>query len=326
MAFSTETYAILLKKIKGVATGVSTARYDGNTRSVIFTCNDGTTLSVPMPNGLSNAEIEMIGHMTLEQEEDGSYYIAVDGERIGSKTCNFTTSTTVGSLPSGTKLESVEPADVLEQMLVAKFPPSIAFTSTLSESGIYEIGETQDVKLDIKVTKQSYDIKKVEITSTPSLPEFTKNITASPWTYSEETSISDTQTVTVKAIDVEGLNSTKSIKYNFVYPMYASYVDTTVTTLDESDVISGQKIIKSKGAITLAYSSNDTLLRPVFSYPKIYGKLTSIQDVLNKIELISNYELQELQIETLDGNITNYYVYVANTEAILDNFEIKFSW
>ena len=324
--FSTEAYALLLKKLKGVATGVSTARYDGDTRSVIFTCNDGTTLSVPMPNGLSNAEIEMIGHMTLEQEEDGSYYIAVDGERIGSKTCSFTTSTTVGSLPSGTKLESVEPADVLEQMLVAKFPPSIAFTSTLSESGTYEIGETQDVKLDIKVTKQSYDIKKVEITSTPSLSEFTKNITASPWTYSGEISISDTQTVTVKATDVEGLNSTKSIKYNFVYPMYASYVDTTVTILDESDVISGQKIIKSKGAITLAYSSNDTLLRPVFSYPKTYGKLVSIQDVLNKIELISNYELQELQIETLDGNITNYYVYVANTEAILDNFEIKFSW
>lgn len=326
MAFSTETYAILLKKIKGVATGVSTARYDGDTRSVIFTCNDGTTLSVPMPNGLSNAEIEMIGHMTLEQEEDGSYYIAVDGERIGSKTCSFTTSTTVGSLPSGTKLESVEPADVLEQMLVAKFPPSITFTSTLSESGTYEIGETQDVKLDIKVTKQSYDIKKVEITSIPSLPEFTKTITASPWTHSGEISISDTQTVTVKATDVEGLNSTKSIKYNFVYPMYASYVDTTVTTLDESDVISGQKIIKSKGTVTLAYSSNDTLLRPVFAYDASYGQLKKITDVLNQIELMSDYTMHEVQIETLDGNMTDYYVYVANTEAILDNFEIKFSW
>lgn len=320
------TYVLLLKKIKGVATGVSTARYNADTREVIFTCNDGTELAVPMPNGLSPDQIEMINHMSLEGNVDEGFYIAVDGERVGSKTCNFTTSTTVGSLPSGTKLEGVEPADVLEQMLVAKFPPSIALTSTLSESGTYEIGEIQDVKLDIKVTKQSYDIKKVEITSTPSLPEFTKNITATPWTYSGETSISDTQTVTIKATDIEGLSSTKSIKWNFVYPLYASYVDTTVTTLDESDVISGQKIIKSKGVITLAYSSNDTLLRPVFAYPKTYGKLVSIQDVLNKIELISNYELQELQIETLDGNMTRYYVYVANTEAILDNFEIKFSW
>lgn len=326
MAFSTETYALLLKKIKGVATGVSTARYDGDTRSIIFTCNDGTTLSVPMPNGLSNAEIEMIGHMTLEEDEVGNFYIAVDGERVGSKTCSFTTSTTVGALPSGTKLDGVEPADVLEQMLVAKFPPAITFTSSLAESGTYEIGEVKNITLDTKVAKQSYDIKKIEITSTPSLPEFNKTITASPWTYSGEISISDTQTVTVKATDVEGLSSTKSIKYNFVYPMYASYVDVTVITLDESDVISGQKLIKSKGAITLAYSSNNTLLRPVFAYPKTYGQLKSIMDKLNKIELVSNYELQELPIETLDGNTVNYYVYVAMTDAILDNFEITFSW
>lgn len=320
------TYALLLKKIKGVATGASTVRYNGDTREVVFTCNDGTELSVPMPNGLTSAEIEMISHMTLEEDESGNFYIAVDGERVGSKTCSFTTSTTVGSLPSGTKLESVEPADVLEQMLVAKFPPSITFTYSLAESDIYEIGEVKDITLETKVTKQSYDIKKVEITSTPSLAEFTKTVTTAPWTHSGTVTISDTQTVTAKATDIEGLSSTKTIKYNFVYPMYASYVDTTVTTLDDVDIISGQKVIKQKGAITLAYSSNDTLLRPVFAYPKIYGKLSSIQDVLNKIELISNYELQELQIECLDGDIINYYAYVANTEAILDNFEIRFSW
>jgi hypothetical protein len=268
----------------------------------------------------------MIGHMTLEEDESGNFYIAVDGERVGSKTCNFTTSTTVGSLPSGTKLESVEPADVLEQMLVAKFPPSLSFTSSLAESVIYEIGDEQEVTLETKATKQSYYIKKLEISSTPSLAEFTKTVTTAPWTHSGTVTISDTQTVTAKATDIEGLSNTKTIKYNFVYPLYASYVDTTVTTLDDVDIISGQKVIIQKGAITLAYSSNNTLLRPVFAYPKIYGKLSSIQDVLNKIELISNYELQELQIECLDGDIINYYAYVANTEAILDNFEIRFSW
>ena len=108
--------------------------------------------------------------------------------------------------------------------------------------------------------------------------------------------------------------------------MYASYVDASIVDITEADVISGQKLVRAKGATTLAYSSNDTLLRPVFAYPKEYGQLKSVQDVLNQIELITNYEVQELQIETLDGNMTDYYVYVANTEAILDNFEIKFSW
>ena len=326
MAMDIVVYSMLLKKIKGVATGVSTATYDGDTRSIIFRCNDNTTLRVPVPNGLSSAEIEMISHMTLEQEEDGSYYIAVDGERIGSKTFNFKTTTAVGSLPAGTNLVSVECADVLEQMLVAKLPPSITFTSSLAESGTYEIGEVQDITLDIAVTKQNYDIKKVEITSTPSLAEFTKNITASPWTHSGQISISDSQTVTVKATDVENLSSTKSIKWNFVYPMYASYVSADVTEITEADIISGQKLVRAKGVTTLAYTSNDTLLRPVFAFDASYGQLKKITDVLNQIELMSDYTMHEVQIETLDGNMTDYYVYVANTEAILDNFEIKFSW
>ena len=84
--------------------------------------------------------------------------------------------------------------------------------------------------------------------------------------------------------------------------------------------------VKPKGATTLAYTSNDVLLRPVFAYPKSYGELKKITDVLNQIELITNYTKYEIQIECLDGNMVDYYTYVSNTEAILDNFEIKFSW
>ena len=320
------TYVLLLKKIKGVETGTSSTRYNSATREIIFTCNDGTELAVEMPNGLSTEQIEMLNHMSLEGDVDTGFYIAVDGERVGSKTCTFKTTTTVGNLSANTNLVSVEPADVLEQMLVAKLPPSISFTSSLAESDTYEIGELQDITLDIVVTKQNYDIKKVEITSTPSLAEFTKNITVSPWTHSGQMSISDSQTVTVKATDVENLSSTKSIKWNFVYPMYASYVSADVTDITEADIISGQKLVRAKGATTLAYTSNDTLLRPVFAFDASYGQLKKITDVLNQIELMSDYTMHEVQIETLDGNMTDYYVYVANTEAILDNFEIKFSW
>ena len=320
------TYALLLKKIKGVASGASGVRYNSSTREIIFTCNDGTELSISMPNGLTTSQIEMISHMTLEGDAETGFYIAVNGERVGSKTCSFKTSITVGALPSGTKLDAVDPADVLEQILVAKNPPLISFTSSVDATKVYEIGSPTDIKLDIAVTKQSYDVKKVEITSSPTLSDFTKTITSSPFTYTNNMTISNTQTVNVKATDAEGLLANKSIVYNFVYSIYASYVDNSVTTITESDVISGQKLVKSKGTITIAYSSGDTLLRPVFAYPKAYGQLKKITDKLNNIELISNYELQEVQIETLDGNMTDYYVYVSSTEAILDNFEIIFTW
>ena len=320
-------YSLLKKMVNGVATGLSKVNYDAENKQLVFTCNDSTILRISVPDGVSKKQQEMLSHMTLEQEEEtGSYYIAVDGERIGSKTCSFTTSVEVGALKSGTKLENRECADVLHDILVAKYPPEITFTSSLLTTSYYEIGEEKDVTLDIAVNKKSYDLKKVEITSTPSLAEFTKNITASPWAHSGQMSISDSQTVTVKAIDVENLSSTKSIKWNFVYPMYASYVSADVTEITEADIISGQKAIKPKQAITLAYTSNDTLLRPVFAFDASYGQLKKITDVLNQIELMSDYTMHEVQIETLDGNMTDYYVYVANTEAILDNFEIKFSW
>lgn len=321
------TYALLAQKIRGVATGVSTASYDADTRSIKFVTNDNQIITVPVPNGLSNREIEMINHMTMEVEEDGSVYIAVDGERIGSKLCYFTTSVGVGALPTNTKLDGVEPADVLQSILVAKYPPEITFTSSLPTTSYYEIGEEKDVALDIAVNKKSYDLKKVEISSTPTLSDFTKNITTAPWTHSGSFTISESQRVTVKATDVEGLVSTKNIDYNFIYPIYASYITADVVDITEADIISGQKVIKPKGDITLKYTSNDVLLRPVFAYPQEYGKpLKSIMDVANKIELITNYTLYEVEIETLDGNMTPYYAYVSNTEAILDNFEIRFSW
>lgn len=320
-------YSLLKKMVNGVATGLSKVNYDAENKQLVFTCNDSTILRISVPDGVSKKQQEMLSHMTLEQEEEtGSYYIAVDGERIGSKTCSFTTSVEVGALKSGTKLENRECADVLHDILVAKYPPEITFTSSLLTTSYYEIGEEKDVTLDIAVNKKSYDLKKVEITSTPSLAEFTKNITASPWAHSGQMSISDSQTVTVKATDVENLSSTKSIKWNFVYPMYASYVSADVTEITEADIISGQKLVRAKGATTLAYTSNDTLLRPVFAFDASYGQLKKITDVLNQIELMSDYTIHEVQIETLDGNMTDYYVYVANTEAILDNFEIKFSW
>lgn len=264
--------------------------------------------------------------MELAGNDEDGFYITVDGERVGSKTCNFKTSVEVGALKSGAVFNNVEAADVLEQILVAKYPPEITFTSSLSTTSYYEIGEEQDVTLDITVNKKSYDLKKVEITSTPTLSDFNKNITTAPWSHSGSFTISESQRVTVKATDVEGLVSTKNIDYNFIYPIYASYITADVVDITEADVISGQKVIKPKQAITLAYTSNDTLLRPVFAFDASYGQLKKITDVLNQIELMSDYTMHEVQIETLDGNMTDYYVYVANTEAILDNFEIKFSW
>lgn len=324
------TYALLLKKIRGVATGVSGCVYNSDTRELVFTCNDGTPLTVPVPNGLTTQQIEMIKHMTLEGDAETGFYIAVDGERIGSKTCDFKTSITVGALPSGTVLDKVDPADVLEQILVMKNPPSILFTSSVSSTNTYEIGSDTDIELDIKVVKQSYDLANVNITSTPSLAQFTKNVnvSTSPYNYSGSMTINNTQTIIVKATDVEGLVSTNSIKYNFVYPSYLGYGEAidTIDVIEEADVIAGMKLVRAKTALTTKLNTNNILLKPMFSYPKSFGELKSILDVKNGFEMIDNYDKKEIDIECLNGTTQTYYCYMQKTQAILTNFEIKFSW
>lgn len=321
-------YSLLKKMVNGVATGLSKVNYDAENKQLVFTCNDSTILRISVPDGVSKKQQEMLSHMTLEGDEETGFYIAVDGERIGSKTCSFKTSIEVGALKSGTVLNNVECADVLEQILVAKYPPEIAFTSSLPTTSYYEIGEEKDVTLDIAAIKKSYDIKKLEISSTPSLTEFTKTVTTTPWTHSGTVTISDSQTVTVKATDIEGLNTTKSIKYNFVYPSYLGYGEATDTidVIEEADVIAGMKLVRAKTALTTKLNSNDVLMKPMISYPKSFGELTSILDVKNGFEMLSNYDKKEIDIECLDGTMQTYYCYMQKTQAILSNFEIKFLW
>lgn len=324
-------YSLLKKMVNGVATGLSKVNYDAENKQLVFTCNDSTILRISVPDGVSKKQQEMLSHMTLEQEEEtGSYYIAVDGERIGSKTCSFTTSVEVGALKSGTKLENRECADVLHDILVAKYPPAISFTSSVDQTKVYEIGASTDIELQVKVTKQSYDLKKVDITSSPALPDFTKSTTVStsPYTYSGNMTISDTQTVSVKATDVEGLILNKLIKYEFVHPTYLGYGEATDTidTIEEADVIAGMKLVRAKSALTIKLNSNGVLMKPMISYPKSFGELTSILDVKNGFEMLSNYDKKEIEIECLDGTTQTYYCYMQKTQVILTNFEIKFTW
>ena len=67
-------------------------------------------------------------------------------------------------------------------------------------------------------------------------------------------------------------------------------------------------------------------MKPMISYPKSFGELTSILDVKNGFEMLSNYDKKEIDIECLDGTMQTYYCYMQKTQAILSNFEIKFLW
>lgn len=50
MAFSPETFALLMGKIQGLASGISSVTVGSNKQSLVFTTTNGTTVTVSIPN------------------------------------------------------------------------------------------------------------------------------------------------------------------------------------------------------------------------------------------------------------------------------------
>lgn len=53
-------YALLNRKIKGLASGISNITYNSTTLSLEFTCTNGTVINVPVPNPLTAQEVKFV--------------------------------------------------------------------------------------------------------------------------------------------------------------------------------------------------------------------------------------------------------------------------
>ena len=85
MAMDTSTYAILKKKITGLASGIKSVSVGSDNKSLVFTCNDAasTQITVNLPNPINDPPL--INKITLDTATNELMY---DGVKICK--CNFT--------------------------------------------------------------------------------------------------------------------------------------------------------------------------------------------------------------------------------------------
>ena len=80
MAFSPETFALVMGKIKGLASGISSVAVGSNNQSLVFTTTNGTTITVSIPNPINT--VELCNKLSI----DASNHLLYDGKRIAEYT------------------------------------------------------------------------------------------------------------------------------------------------------------------------------------------------------------------------------------------------
>lgn len=301
-------YASLLKKIRGVASGIADIEYNHDTSTLDFICVDGTVIKVPL-DGTS-----------LTQEQI-----------IATVSCGAVSAGDV--IPANTDITALT-----KRLLVKDLAPSVTITSTKSNTIVYEKGVSISPTFTVEVNKiQSFDadIKNVTFSSNPTDANFnmvdnTPNATTN--TYTKTTTISDTVEYTVKATNTGDKVGNKKYKYTFVNPTWYGVLPETfnATTVTENDIKGiGTKELKDIASIkTSGWTVNFTAdMEKIFiAYDASYGNLTSIKDVTNGFELISGFENVTIPIVTADGSTVNYKFYIASTRGRYNDMPVLFKW
>lgn len=293
------TYAILLKKIKSALSGISTIKLGSDGVSIDIETNDGQTFNIPIPEATTTSDI-------ISTVNAGAI-------KIGDK------------VKRGENLQRFA-----EQLLIDDLAPSIALNLSCSDGLPYnefrEKGTSIDITANAIVTKNTYDISKVEWLDGIVATESNVPVTGGTFT-KNKTGVSDTIKITCKATDSNNTVGSSFKKVVFVDPVYMSLVDPSIdtTNITASDLTgNGTKILKDNNGFDCTVTAN--LEKVVFSYPKSWGKLKSILDSSNNFELLSAYEQTEVDITTIDGRTETYYVYIPVLESSVTDFVYRLTW
>ena len=226
-------------------------------------------------------------------------------------TRDITSNVTCGGIKPGDKVSAGDNlTDVIERILNEYQSPTITINlnpgKTLYEKGVDSLNTLQITAI---VTKKSNSIKSIKYyLDSSELEELTDSIDnianggTFPFTYNGLIN----NDVTVKVVANDGKSDTiKTMDIKFVYPIYTKIGSNT----EVKNIIEKEDFILDNINVT-----NDSI---VFSYPSIYGNITSILDS-NGFEYLEGFTKN-----SITKNGVPYYEYVSPV-ATLSNFKYTF--
>ena len=270
--------------------------------------------------------------LTLKDKKQGFTIIkngAVDTYReLTLDTSNFATKEELNMTndeldTAQTDIMSLEEA--LARLLNPYKAPIVAMSLVQSPEGsVFEKGDVVNItRLRAKVDKGSDDISKV------SFYQGEEELAATPngifYDYEFNNAIQLQDSIDEGYYKVEVTDASNNIiganaqAINFVYPYYFGVIDENAI-IDGNTIKGLNKVIEIKKDQSYIYTSNNQHM--VFAFPKAYGSLTQIVDA-NGFILTATFDVEEVDVECLDGTTQSYYVY-KNGASTISNYNITF--
>ena len=233
----------------------------------------------------------------------------------------FATKTELAETDAGvTTLE-----EAIAKLLNPYKAPEVSMSLVQSPEGsVFEKGDVVNItRLRAKVDKGSDDISKV------SFYQGEEELAATPngifYDYEFNNAIQLQDSIDEGYYKVEVADASNNIvganaqAINFVYPYYFGVIDENAI-IDGNTINGLNKVIEIKKDQSYIYTSNNQHM--VFAFPKAYGSLSQIVDA-NGFILTATFDVEEVDVECLDGTTQSYYVY-KNGASTISNYNITF--
>lgn len=325
------TFAVLMSKIKSCLTGIASMDIGDDKKSIVITNNDGDKFTLNIPNPIDHPDfVNKLGW------DDAENCLTYDGELIkadSETTADIVSTVECGAIKVGDRVKAATNLQgVVEQLLIKEEKPSVILTISISDGNTYDTIREKGVNVTATckatIVKKTYNISKVDWISGIIATE--TSVSATGGTFTRTLSASSDVTIICRATDTNNLTGSASKILSFVNPMYTAYInkDIDTTTITEDMVTGGAKLLKKKNTFTTDKIVLDKE-KFCFAYDSSYGVLSSIKDVNNNFECINAFNRIEMDITTADGTIIKYYVYLMESDEILedsDNFKYQIKW
>lgn len=340
MAFSAETYAILLKKIKAFLSGIGDVKAIPPNKLEFTNINTNNKFIVTLPMNMTQDELDWLQIMAvnlLENPDTGK--LEYKGIPIESTiTENIKATVNCGAVSSGeTVAKDLNLTQFAKRLLQKDLAPLVTITSTEDDKIVYEKGIDLTTTLTVnakKINSGDNDITKVVLQATPTNVDYdyTDNSpNASTNTYTKTVTINSTTSFKGTATNAKNLVGNKTMTFTFVNPIYIGSVPETLdeSTIAETDI----KDNSNKVLVNIIPSSNKytetmtvDMKKIVIAYDKTLGELTEINDVANKINNITAFIKFEINMTMEDGTVLPYYCYIGKVRSKITNKDMQFVW
>lgn len=340
MAFSDETYGVLMKKIKAFLTGIGDVKAIPPNKLEFTNVNTNNKFIVTLPMNMTQDELDWLKLMSvnlLENPDTGK--LEYKGVAIESTiTENIKATVNCGAVASGEIVsKDLNLTGFAKRLLQKDLAPSVTITSTEDSTIVYEKGIDLTTTLTItakKINTGDNDITKVVLQATPEnvAYDYTDNSpNVSTNTYTKTVTINSTTSFKGTATNAKNLAGSKTVTFTFVNLIYIGSVSEALDelTVSETDI----KDNSSKILVNIIPSANKytetmtvDMKKIIIAYDKTLGELKEINDVTNKTNTISAFTKFEINMTMEDGTVLPYYCYIGKVRSKITDKDMQFVW